>query len=286
VPRARAGNREVSGPSRRALRSRAAQRGAEGDEPQEDQPEADDLEHREADQTGDEHGDRRYEDHGDATGDPPQASRRPGAREHDHEDPEEREHRPGRAALVQRGVDVEGDEAHDRQVHSERCDERDEQSGDVRVRVHGSLQLLQDVGKLAAHAGGEHEQQAAGRHRPGVEGHAGEIGVRAQLTEVQAPPFVVRCRRSRDGGTDDEHHDRDDREVPRVRPEAARTVGRVGFDRALKWTRQVDLDRRRHRHPHSLECSGCRRSWPAGRSPRTPRAILFPLEDGNPSPLP
>jgi len=205
------------------LRCRA-QRGAEHQEPPEDQAEADDLESGEGDESQDEDHDRRHECDGDAARGQAQAPRRPRAREHDDEDAEERQHRPRGAALVERRVDIERHEADEGEVGPERGEEDHERAREMRVRVHGVFEAVQDRRELLTHARREDDQQAAGGHRADVERHAREVAVGPELAEVQGPPLRVRGRGGRNRRPEDEQHDRHDRELARIDPRAAEDV--------------------------------------------------------------
>lgn len=254
----------------RGVGCRAPQCRAESDEPDEDQPEADDLESREGDQSEDEHDDRRHEDDGDGRAHESQPARGVGAREHHDEDPEEREHRARGAALVQRGVDVERNEADEGEVGAERGDQHDEHPREMDVRVHGCLEPLSNDRQLVTHAGREHQEQAARRHRAEVERRAGEIAVRAELAEVQGPPHVVGGRRGGHRGAEHEQHDGAHRQLARVEARPAQNV--EGLDRNEGSPRAASdrLDGRSHRlTAHRSGRSAHRQApWLGGRTER------------------
>ena len=189
------------------------QRRAEGRKPRGDQREAHDLEGREGDGADDEGGDRGDEQPRDGHRCHPQAFGCPRARDHEHEDAEEREHHSRGGALVHGGVHIERYEADDRKMPAEGGDEGDEQPRDVVAGVHDRVELGPDLGEGASHTCGEHDEHRSGRHRPEIEHDAGEVAVSAQLAEVELPPGAVARRDDGDRGCSHQQRDRGHREV-------------------------------------------------------------------------
>ncbi|TDN90879.1 hypothetical protein EV279_0372 [Microbacterium sp. BK668] len=166
---------------------------------------------------------------------------------------------------MQCGVDIEGHEADEGEVTAEGDDEGDEESRDVRPRMHGRLQPVQDHAEFLPHAGGEDDEQPACRHGADVEGRSGQVAMRAQLAEVQRPPLGVGRRRDGDRRSQHKEHDRGDCELPRIGAGTSEEVRADEVGRGPYRAPGNGLDGRRHRvTTHKSSRPACRQAPRSG----------------------
>ncbi len=177
-----------------------AQSAGEDRRPQPDEREPDQLEPGEVDEPRGEHADGGGAHHDDRQRHDPQArGERPSCAHREAEHHDEREHRAAGGAIVQELVRVQGHQAHGAQMHAERADaEREHVASSAVGRVGDGQQLEPRADREAAE---QHPRDDDGE----VEDVTGQVGVGAELAEVQSPPVLV--GRGQDGDGDPDRED-------------------------------------------------------------------------------
>ena len=176
----------------------------EEQEPVEHLTEHDQLERRHIDEPGDVNGDRHHDTHADtarsASDGAMHAAQHPPAR---RQDQGEAEDGPGGAAVVDELVDVDGEEADEREVDAEQRDQDGYDDGGAAIGERGRSRM---PSHLPPQPRCEEHDTGAAEHDRRVEDLSREHRERPQATEVQLPPERVGGRR--DGQEDADREQR------------------------------------------------------------------------------